>query len=426
MILELSAFFVAIAVLIFLAYKRISPMIFGPLATIILCAISQLPIIDSLLGPYMEATSDYIRRFFLVFMTGAIFGRVMADTGGAQSIAQTIIRIFGKRAAVPAVIATTAILTYGGVSLFVVIFVVYPLALVLFSEIDLTKRMIPGCVALGAFTFTMTSPGSPQIQNIIPISYLGTSATAGLIPGFAGAAAIAVIGTMYMMWKGKVEKRKNHTFEAQEEIKIIAENLPNFWLSLLPLVLILVMLNVFNLDVVVAVSLGILLVVILFYKRLKLMEWLKCLNDGAISSATVMLNTAMVVGFAGVVRLSPAFPVIVEWLEGMSGNPYIFVALSTTVLAGICGSASGGLGVTFTSLGDKFLSLGIAPEAIHRIASMAAGGLDSLPHCGAVISLLTVCGLSHRESYLDIFATTVVIPLIVVFCVVIPLCMALY
>jgi H+/gluconate symporter-like permease len=425
--IALLAFFVSIVLLVFLAYRGVTPMIIGPLVTIVLCLLSSMPPREMILGPYMKSSADYIMRFFLVFMTGAIFGRVMADTGAAQSIAQTIISHFGKSAAIPALVAATALLTYGGVSLFVVIFFSYPLALWLFKEANLPKKLIGGSVALGAFTFTMTGPGTPQIQNIIPMSYLGTDATAGLLPGIAGMAGIAILGTLYMIYRSKREGAKGNGFDAEEELslhRISEEKVPNFWLSLLPPILVIILLNVFRMDVAVSVTAGIALAVIMFHKRLSLPSWFNSLNQGAISSAVVILNTALIVGYGGAVKLSPAFPVITDGLEALSGgNPYYFVAIATTIMAGICGSASGGLGVAFEAFGNKFLATGISPEAIHRIAAMASGGLDSLPHCGAVISLLTVAGLTHKESYLDIFMTTVVIPIISVFLIVVPLFM---
>lgn len=425
--IALLAFFISIFLLVFLAYKGVTPLLIGPLVTLVLCLLSSLPPLETILGPYMESSADYFMRFFLVFMTGAVFGRVMADTGAAQSIAQTVITYFGKNAAVPALVAATALLTYGGVSLFVVIFFSYPIALWLFKEANLPKKLIGGTVALGAFTFTMTGPGTPQIQNVIPMSYLGTDAMAGLLPGVIGMAAIAVLGTLYMMWRSKREVAKGRGFDAEEELRTQAlskENLPNFWLSLLPPILVIVLLNVFKIDVAASVTGGIVLAIILFHKRLSVASWFNSLNQGAISSAIVILNTALIVGYGGVVQLSPAFPIVTNGLESLSGgNPFYFVAIATTVMAGICGSASGGLGVAFEAFGDKFLAAGVAPEAIHRIASMAAGGLDSLPHCGAVISLLTVAGLTHRDCYFDIFITTIVIPLLVVLGVVVPMFM---
>jgi len=425
--IALLAFFVSIILLVLLAYRGVTPILIGPLVTLVLCLLSSMPPLEMILGPYMKSTADYVTRFFLVFMTGAVFGRVMADTGAAQSIAQKIIASFGKNAAIPALVAATALLTYGGVSLFVVIFFSYPIALWLFKEADLPKRLIGGTVALGAFTFTMTGPGTPQIQNIIPMSYLGTDATAGLLPGLAGMAGIAVLGTLYMIWRSRREVAKGHGFDAENELSahmISDEKTPNFWLSLLPPILVIILLNVFRMDVAVSVTAGIVLAVVMFHKRLSLPSWFNSLNQGAVSSAVVILNTALIVGYGGVVKLSPAFPVITDGLEALGGgNPYYFVAIATTIMSGICGSASGGLGVAFEAFGNKFLATGIAPEAIHRIAAMASGGLDSLPHCGAVISLLTVAGLTHRDSYLDIFVTTVVIPILVVFLVVVPLFM---
>jgi len=312
MTIALLAFFVSIVLLVVLAYKGVTPILIGPLVTLVLCLLSSLPPLETILGPYMKSSADYVMRFFLVFMTGAVFGRVMADTGAAQSIAQTIIKSFGARAAIPALVAATALLTYGGVSLFVVIFISYPIALWLFKEADIPKKLIGGCVALGAFTFTMTGPGTPQIQNIIPISYLGTDATAGLLPGIAGMAGIAILGTLYMVYRAHKETLKGHGFDAEKDLTIYKtseeKEPPNFWLSLLPPILVVILLNVFKIDVVASVTAGIALVILLFYKKLSFSSWFNSLNQGALSSAVVILNTALIVGYGGWCRYLQLFP----------------------------------------------------------------------------------------------------------------------
>ncbi|GAF11105.1 D-beta-hydroxybutyrate permease [Bacillus sp. JCM 19045] len=132
-------------------------------------------------------------------------------TGAAASIAHRIVQSFGQKRAILAVVLACAALTYGGVSLFVVAFAVYPFAAAIFKEAGIPKRLIPATIALGAFTFTMDSmPGTPQIQNIIPTSYFGTDAYAAPLVGLSCTVMILGIG---MWW---LERRRKQALAIGE------------------------------------------------------------------------------------------------------------------------------------------------------------------------------------------------------------------
>ncbi len=421
------ALLVSLVLLALLSYKRVSPLLVGPFVAIVLAVMTGLNITEMILGPYMEAAGSYFIRFFLIFLTGSIYGILMHRTGAAAAIADKIVKFIGIKWVMAGVVIATAVLTYGGISLFVIIFVMYPLALAMFQQANLPKRLIPGCVALGAFTFTMTTPGSPQIQNIIPISYLGTGPTAALVPGWIAGLFMAVAGIGYMMWRANYFTKKGLEFDAHEEVKEHTEELPNFWVSITPSIVIILLLNVVKINIVWAMVAGILLTIGLMWKRLEGPgKWMEAVNTGASNSTVVMLNTAAIVGYAGVVKLIPQFPAIIESIKNIGASPYYLPAITTTALAGLAGSASGGMSVAYEALSETFMNLGIPLEAVHRISAMAAGGLDSLPHCGAVITLLMVCKLTHADSYTDIFVTTVIIPLIAVFAILVPLCIAMF
>ncbi|EHO18859.1 hypothetical protein HMPREF9466_01982 [Fusobacterium necrophorum subsp. funduliforme 1_1_36S] len=160
-----------------------------------------------------------------------------------------------------------------------------------------------------------------------------------------------------------------------------------------------------------------------FYKRISngVDGWIDVLNKGAQNSVTAILNTALVVGFAGVASKTTGFGLLIDKLKRIKMSPAWFVAITVAISAGAAGSASGGLGVTFAALGDVYKTLNISPESIHRIAAIAAGTLDSLPHQGAQITLLGICSLTHKEGYLDIGVTQILIPAIALICVCIPL-----
>ena len=138
-------------------------------------------------------------------------------------------------------------------------------------------------------------------------------------------------------------------------------------------------------------------------------------NKGAADSGVSILNTAIVVGFGGVVKNTQGFTDLVASLKNLDMNPLFFVMITVAVCAGACGSASGGMGVAFNALKDTYISLGVPLPYVHRIGAIAAGTLDSLPHQGAQITLLGICKLTHKEAYFDIFVTQIVIPFIACF-----------
>lgn len=166
---------VALVLFSILAFKQISAIILGPVVAVFVIVMARLPMFETLLGPYMSAAAGYIQKFFLVFFVGALFGAIMDETRAAESIAQSLVKLTGGRWAAPVVMIITGLLTYGGVSGFVVFFAMYPIALQLFKSANISRRLIPAAVSAGAWTWSMNGPGSPSIQNVIPMRYLGTS-----------------------------------------------------------------------------------------------------------------------------------------------------------------------------------------------------------------------------------------------------------
>ncbi len=409
---------------VIMVYKRISGLIVAPVLTVLLALLTGMDPTETLLDGYMGLASNYVRLFFLVFLTGAIFAQILHKTGAAASIAEGIVDIFGEKAVIPAMVLSTAVLTYGGISLFIIFFIMYPMGLVMHKKANLTKILIPGEIALGAFTFSMTTPGSPQVQNIIPTKYLGTSPTAGFIPGWIAGILIAILGILYLKWRAKKHRENGLEFESYDELEDEKdETLPNFWISITPSIVVIILLNIVKLDIVWAMSFGIIASVILLWNRLDISEWNEAIAEGAKNSTLIIMMTAAIVGFAGAVKLLPDFPKIVNFVQSMSVNDYYFPAISTGFLSGISASSSGGLSVTFEALTETFFELGIPMFAVHRIASMAAGTIDSLPHCPAIINLLEVTKTSYADAYKDIFVTTILIPLLAIFFVLVPLFM---
>jgi H+/gluconate symporter-like permease len=443
--MTLMVVLLALALLMFVAYRGFSVILFAPICALLAVLITDpalvLPIFS---GVFMEKMVGFIKSYLPVFLLGAVFGKVIELSGFARSIVTAVIGVVGRGNATLSIALVCALLTYGGVSLFVVVFAVYPFAAEMFKQGGIPKRLIPATIALGAFTFTMDAlPGTPQIQNLIPASFFQTNTWAAPWIGVAGAIFILLAGLAYLGWRRRQAARAGEgygTNHANEPEPVPTESLPNPWLALTPLVIVGVMNKVFTAAIphfygstysaqlpglakpvvtqVPAVTaiwavegallLGILTVVLSSFRLLKerFAEGSKAAVAGALLAAT---NTASEYGFGAVIAALPGFLVVAQGLKAIPGV-LVNEAVTVTALAGITGSASGGLSIALATMSESFISAaqtaGIPLEVLHRIAAMASGGMDTLPHNGAVITLLAVTGLTHRESYRDIFAIT--------------------
>ena len=434
--LSLFGIFLGLGLLMYLAFKGYSIIWVAPLAAAVVALTGGLDIISTYMGPYMTGLVGFVKAWFPAFLLSAIFGNMMETTGAAKSIAIFLTHKLGSKLAIAAIVLSCAVLTIGGVSLFVVVFAIYPLALAMFREANISRKLIPGAIALGAFTFTMTAvPGSPQIQNLIPMQYFGTTAMAAPIMGLTATFILFFGGVFYLNWKrGKLESQGEFYTEpdaAHLGKKDDGEKLPNILVALLPLVTVVTILNVLPYIVtfteeqkaagrsasefiVYALLAGIALIFVLnINKREKLMKSLAVGSQGALGA---IMNTSAAVGFGTVVRAVPGFADLTNILLAIPGNPLISLAVAVNLLAGATGSASGGMGIALAALGAKYMELakttGIDPQAFHRIASLASGGMDTLPHNGAVLTLLNNTGMTHKDSYFDIMVVSLILPIV--------------
>jgi len=403
--------------LMVLAYLGWSIIWIAPISAGVVALTGGLDLLEAYKDTYMGGFVSFAKSWFPVFMLGAIFGKLMEDTGMARSVAVAMTKVIGTQRAILGVLTSAAVLTYGGVSLFVVVFAVYPLAISLFREANISRKLIPATVALGAFTFTMTAlPGTPQIQNLIPMDYYHTDAMAAPAMGIIAAIIMAVGGYLYLRWQENKLKAKGEVFtEPKDNSNLkVDDKIPHWLLSFLPLLTVLITLNVFEFDVIIALIIGILLIMALNISKFK--RFVTAINSGASGSVIAIINTSAAVGFGTVVRAVPGFEKLTELLMGVKGHPLISEAISVNILAGATGSASGGMGIALEALGDKYyeiaMNTGVSPEAFHRVASLSSGGLDVLPHNGAVLTLFAITGMTHKDSYKDIAVVGIIIPII--------------
>ncbi|QGZ57690.1 GntP family permease [Paraburkholderia acidiphila] len=447
----------ALAFLMLAAYRGYSVILFAPIAALAAVLLTEPAAVAPVFsGIFMEKMVGFVKLYFPVFLLGAVFGKVIELSGFSEAIVHAAIRYIGRSRANAVIVAVCALLTYGGVSLFVVVFAVYPFAAELYRQSDIPKRLMPGAIALGAFSFTMDSlPGTPQIQNIIPTTFFKTTAWAAPALGVIGSLFIIVVGLSYLEWRrrGAMAKGEGYgTSLVNEPEHVKTEHLPNPVLAVAPLVLVGVAnfllthwIPVWYGDTVTvppevlpgihtpvtatvkqvvaiwavqgALLAGIVLVLITAFGRVKnrFADGTKAAVAGALLAS---MNTASEYGFGGVIAALPGFIVVSDALKSIP-NPLVNAAVSVSALAGITGSASGGMSIALAAMSDLFIKSAqaahIPMEVLHRVVAMASGGMDTLPHNGAVITLLAVTGLTHRQSYRDIFAVTVIKTLAVFF-----------
>jgi H+/gluconate symporter-like permease len=435
----------ALVFLMFVAYRGYSVIMFAPVAALLAVLLTDpSQVLPMFSGVFLDKMVGFIKLYFPVFMLGAIFGKVIELSGFSKSIVSSVIKFVGQKRAMLSIVLVCAILTYGGVSLFVVVFAVYPFAAEMFRQSDIPKRLIPGTIALGAFTFTMDSlPGTPQIQNIIPTTFFKTTTYAAPWLGIIGSIFILVLGLAYLDWRRRraaADKEGYGTNLVNEPEPFEDEKLVNPWIALLPLILVGVFNKVFTIaipqlygtsvtvpltghPVIIQVGsvaaiwavegallVGILCTLAFAFKPVmaKFADGTKAAVAGALLAA---MNTASEYGFGGVIAALPGFAVVADVLKAIP-NPLVNEAITVSALAGITGSASGGMSIALAAMSESFIQAANAAriplEVLHRVASMASGGMDTLPHNGAVITLLAVTGLTHRTSYKDIFAVTII------------------
>lgn len=431
-IISLVGIFIGLAALIFLAYRGHSIIWVAPVCAILVAVLGGLNILDAYLSDYIRGTADYVVSWFPAFFLGAVYGKIMDRTGSARSLANKLVSLIGSRFAVLAVVLPCLLMTFGGISLFVVVFVIYPMGYAIYREADLPRTLLPGAIAFGAFGITMTAvPGTPQIQNIIPTQYYGTTPAAAPLMSIVAIVLIAVPGYLYLEWRAKQARKKDLHFVEDPKYKdsgIDADTLPSWhWLSgLIPLVVVVVLLNVLpgilersavatlssSEAIVIALVGGILTVCLMNLGQSK--SLLPAINEGSNGSLTAIMNTACAVGFGSVVKAVPGFALLKGAMLNMPGSILFSEAVAVNVLAGATGSASGGMSIALEALAPQYLEkamqMGLNPEYLHRIASLASGGLDTLPHNGAVLTLLAVSNCTHKESYWDICVTSCIIP----------------
>jgi len=428
----------SVALLIWMALRGVDIMFAAILSSLFIIITNALPLADSLMNGFATGplgAFTFAGKFFFLFAAGAIFGRAMGDSGAAASIALALVKKLGADRALIITTIACAALTYGGVVVFVVIFAVYPLGLQLLKEANIPKRLFCAALALGAGTFTLTAlPGTPSIQNAISASALNTSLTAAPMLGMIAALVMVVLGIWYLEHQRLRAKAAGEGFVPGPR-DVIQENnsanLPPWHWAVFPLVIVIglivsprlisstsgklgELMQFAGSEPIMwpSISLGIGTILCLALFRSIRQTAFTTLGNGTNDSLMPMLNSAAIIGYGGVVVQTPGFQQLGDVALNSSLPPLLSLFGSISVISAVTGSASGGLQIFMQTMAQDYIAMGLDPEVVHRVATVAAGGFDSLPHCGAVITMLTITQLTHKEAYRDTGVITVVIPVI--------------
>jgi H+/gluconate symporter-like permease len=458
---------VGLGILVWLAFRGWSVLLLAPVAALVAALFGGEPLLANWTQIFMTSAAQFLAQFFPIFLLGAVFGKLMEDSGSVTAVADFMIGKLGQRRAVLAVVLAGAFVTYGGVSLFVAFFVLAPMAQRLFRAAAIPRRLMPAAIVLGTSTFTMSAlPGTPSIQNAIPMPFFGTTPFAAPGLGIIASIIMLAFGLWWLARSENAARRAGEGFgtdtpvaaEAAADDEMVRERAttarefdpaeirrghrsdvaPPIASAASPLVIVVAINLLMSLvflpridfsfltqarwggtsisavagvwSVVVALAVAIAAVVAL--NRSRLPELRKTMDAGANASVLPAVSVASLVGFGAVIAALPAFAIVRDWVLGIGGGPLVSLAVATNVLAALTGSASGGLTIALDALGQTYMTLaaqvGLNPALLHRVAVIGSGTLDILPHNGAVVTLLAICGSTHRESYYDIVIVGIV------------------
>lgn len=410
----------SLGLIIFLAMRGGSILVIGPVCSLLVILTNKMDIGAALLtapNSYMAGVGTFIARYFIIFLLGAILAKYMEDSGAARAIADAVLKLTGTDKPfniLMALFLVCALLTYGGVSLYVAIFAVVPLARPLFREMNIPQHLMMAPIALGLGTFTMTMlPGTPSIQNAVPATALGTPLTAAPLLGLAGTAIAVLFGIWYM--KNELAKAvlrgESYAAGGADSAQAKKEGLPSVAVSAVPLLVLIAIILVGSIMKIPNIILPALLASILVAAAVfhnYIAKHVATLNGGATSAVGPAIMTAAAVGYGIVITAAPGFKVIAKLIMDIPGSPLISLSVATSLMAAVTGSSTGSLGIILEAFGKAYIAKGVNPEVFHRIAAMASGPLSAMPHSGAVLALLALTGLTHKDAYKHIFMTVVV------------------
>lgn len=415
--------FLGLAILMYLTYKGWHMGLVSVLAALVIIIFNGMGIWNGFSEGYATAFKNFAGTWFLMFLLGAVFGKIMEESGAAASVSNFIVNKLGKKQIVLIILITTAILAYGGISVFVIMFTMYPMCMALFKEADIPKKLFPAMSICMAGTTCMTFlPGSPSVPNLVPTEVLGTTIYAAPVIGIiCGLFVFALDYVFFTCMIKRCAARGEHFVPASDDVIVDISDaaqmakLPPVGKSFAPIVVLIVsafvlmkVLTPSNFAVITAMTLASLTGVVLFRDKFNVKS---AISAGMNNGFNSLMITSAIMGFGGVVTASPAFQTFVDWILGLQMNPILFACLGINVICAITGSASGGITIFWNTLAEYMINTGINPQILHRITCIACSGLDAMPHSSGIVLANNVGKTEMKDSYIYMFMSNAVIPL---------------
>jgi H+/gluconate symporter-like permease len=417
---------VGVGLLIYLAYKNFNVIFFAPLCCVLIGFANRMNVVELITKNYMEGFLGMTRNMFFVFVLGSIFAEIYERSGAALSISNVIYNFFTmnqRKNAKPGasielkpfvgigiVYIICVALAYGGIGAMIVTLVIMPVVLDIFKKCRLPREMIPGCV-LGAIAAGVPSmPGTTSDQNVLASAVLGTNAMAASVIGFIGGIFVLLLNYGMMTYIGNRNISKGNVFSVNEdEVKHSGDNAGPYWLlAFVPMVLMFITYNVLKQHIVTALSIGIILAILLFWKQLKgFYGFLELLAPSINRGSMLTIMGSSLSGLGGVVSATPAFPIITSGLLNLGLPPLYKASIAIMLVTGVASGGPAGLGISLPIFKETFTSMGIGLQELHRIAVFSSQTLDTLPTNGGLQIVNGMARTTMNKSYKYIFLTTV-------------------
>lgn len=412
----------AVAAVIFLIWKNWHMSIVSLLGALIVILFNQMDPVSAISESFMSGMSSFAGSWFLLFLLGAVFGKVMGDSGASVGIANNLLKLLGNRSVVLVVMITGLVLSYGGIGTFIIAFSLYPIAVALFQKADIPKKLIVATIMVCPVTVCMAMlPGSPSTQNLLPTTYFGTTAYAGAKIGIICSVVMFLTAYLYLNWQIKRAKARGEHFvpspgESVMDLQSADKGkTPEVWKCYVPIVMLLAAMFGFQIlfaipstfAVACAMTLAILIGCFLYRDKLNVVS---VINEGAASGLGALIATSSIMGFGNVVSASPAYEVVTNALVNLNVGPLGTALISINVIAAITGSSAGGLNIFLSSMSEYLLSTGLNTSMLHRVVCIASSGFDAMPHASGIVVCNQIAKTSQKDTYFHVFITCAILP----------------
>lgn len=419
---------IAVIVMCILAYKKINPFVISLIGSLILIFTNGLNLMETIFDTYMGSVGSFCASWILVFIVGSIYGKCLEVSGIAKRVASTLLEKIGEKNVILAATVTCTIMCMAGISNYVLIFTVYPLISQIFKRANISRNLMPAVIYFGCSSFLTVIPGVVTVQGIMLCDTLGTNLAAAPLMCLLTGILMFALFYLYIMHENKKAIARGESYELAEGEEAYDpenenwEDIPNIFMSLLPLVMLVG--GVFLLKkyfanstqcVVTVMLVTMLFVIVTNFKKIKEYALNRIVEEGFGQCLNGVFAAAGFLAFATVMQMGPCYDYLVKGIEFVTNhvNGYFGAALATSVSAGITVSSLGGITLFTGTLAGPFLNIGLNMSALHRIVQIATMTLDSLPWCSNIIIYLMVCKCTHKGAYKHIGVTCCLIPAIV-------------